>query len=150
VTSSADTLSPPPDPAIAILPRIRAIITDPHIILFLVKNPRRRSFNLYRVVVSFISIYSIKYCNTLIHSLKSYTYGSLFHSVYHSERRHVTLKSMIKENTRAPIFSLPDENENIRTLDEFKGSWVILYFYPKDDTPGCTQEACAFRDNFPF
>ncbi len=47
---------------------------------------------------------------------------------------------------RAPDFSLPDQSGTLRTLDEFKGKWVVLYFYPKDDTPGCTVEACAFRD----
>ena len=43
-------------------------------------------------------------------------------------------------------FHLPDENNVIHTLSQYKGSWVILYFYPKDDTPGCTKEACNFRD----
>lgn len=46
----------------------------------------------------------------------------------------------------APDFSLPDIAGNIRTLKEFKGKWIILYFYPKDDTPGCTNEACSLRD----
>ena len=46
----------------------------------------------------------------------------------------------------APDFSLPDENGTVRSLSEFKGRTVVLYFYPKDDTPGCTKEACAFRD----
>lgn len=57
---------------------------------------------------------------------------------------------MLQENTPAPSFSLFDETQTLRTLDSYKGSWVLLYFYPKDDTPGCTTEACAFRDNFPF
>lgn len=47
---------------------------------------------------------------------------------------------------QAPSFSLPDQNGRIRTLEEFKGRWVVIYFYPKDDTPGCTKEACNFRD----
>ena len=47
----------------------------------------------------------------------------------------------------APDFRLQDQNGNWRTLDEFKGKWVALYFYPKADTPGCTKEACEFRDN---
>ncbi|HWT40052.1 MAG TPA: peroxiredoxin, partial [Dongiaceae bacterium] len=46
----------------------------------------------------------------------------------------------------APDFSLPDLTGKLRTLAEFKGKWVILYFYPKDDTPGCTTEACSLRD----
>lgn len=57
---------------------------------------------------------------------------------------------MLQENTIAPSFSLFDEIETLRTLDLYKGSWILIYFYPKDDTPGCTTEACAFRDNFPF
>ncbi len=48
----------------------------------------------------------------------------------------------------APSFSLPDQEGRLHTLKEYRGQWVILYFYPKDDTPGCTVEACSFRDNF--
>ena len=47
----------------------------------------------------------------------------------------------------APEFSLPDHLGKARTLAEFRGKWVVLYFYPKDDTPGCTEEACNFRDD---
>lgn len=46
----------------------------------------------------------------------------------------------------APDFSLPDETGDIHTLAEFKGQWLVLYFYPKDETPGCTTEACSLRD----
>lgn len=46
----------------------------------------------------------------------------------------------------APNFSLPDQNGTTHTLSDYKGKWVLLFFYPKDDTPGCTTEACAFRD----
>lgn len=49
---------------------------------------------------------------------------------------------------KAPEFSLPDQNGQPRTLADFLGQWVVLYFYPKDDTPGCTKEACSFRDGF--
>lgn len=48
---------------------------------------------------------------------------------------------------KATDFSLPDQNGTVHTLSQYKGKWVILYFYPKDDTPGCTKEACNFRDN---
>jgi peroxiredoxin Q/BCP len=48
----------------------------------------------------------------------------------------------------APDFSLSDENNHIRRLSEFRGRPVVLYFYPKDDTPGCTTEACNFRDDY--
>lgn len=48
----------------------------------------------------------------------------------------------------APDFNLPDETGNTVSLDSLKGKPVILYFYPKDDTPGCTKEACSFRDYY--
>ena len=47
---------------------------------------------------------------------------------------------------KAPNFNLPDQDGNIHKLEDYKGKWLILYFYPKDDTPGCTKEACNFRD----
>lgn len=47
----------------------------------------------------------------------------------------------------APAFSLPDQNGRAVTLDSLRGKWLALYFYPKDDTPGCTEEACSFRDD---
>lgn len=47
----------------------------------------------------------------------------------------------------AQDFSLPDQNGKIHKLSDYKGKWIILYFYPKDDTPGCTKEACNFRDS---
>jgi peroxiredoxin Q/BCP len=55
----------------------------------------------------------------------------------------------IKINQMAPEFSLPDQNGKIHRLSDNKGKWVLLYFYPKDDTPGCTKEACGIRDNLP-
>lgn len=48
----------------------------------------------------------------------------------------------------APNFSLSDQDGNIVSLGDYIGKWVVLYFYPKDDTPGCTKEACNFRDSF--
>ncbi len=48
--------------------------------------------------------------------------------------------------TKAPDFSLPDQNDKLHSLHDYAGKWVVLYFYPKDDTPGCTTEACNFRD----
>jgi peroxiredoxin Q/BCP len=47
---------------------------------------------------------------------------------------------------KAPSFTLPDQNGVLRSLNDYLGKWVLLYFYPKDDTPGCTKEACGFRD----
>ena len=46
----------------------------------------------------------------------------------------------------APDFELPDQHGNVHRLSDYIGRWLVLYFYPKDDTPGCTREACAFRD----
>jgi len=48
----------------------------------------------------------------------------------------------------APDFSLPDQQGQPRRLSEWRGKWLVLYFYPKDDTPGCTTEACNFRDDW--
>ncbi|HET8690152.1 MAG TPA: peroxiredoxin [Candidatus Saccharimonadales bacterium] len=47
---------------------------------------------------------------------------------------------------KAPDFTLTDQNGNSRSLKDFAGKWLVLYFYPKDDTPGCTTEACSLRD----
>lgn len=49
---------------------------------------------------------------------------------------------------RATDFLLPDQNGKIHSLRDHRGEWIVLYFYPADDTPGCTKEACGFRDNF--
>jgi len=53
----------------------------------------------------------------------------------------------LKENDKAPDFSAKDQNGNIIQLKDFAGKKLILYFYPKDDTPGCTAEACNLKDN---
>jgi peroxiredoxin Q/BCP len=53
----------------------------------------------------------------------------------------------VVEGQSAPDFTLPDQEGKPVTLSEQRGKWVVLYFYPKDDTPGCTKEACSFRDN---
>lgn len=53
---------------------------------------------------------------------------------------------MIKVEDKAHDFSLPDQNGEIHSLSDYKGKWLVLYFYPKDNTPGCTKEACGFRD----
>lgn len=55
---------------------------------------------------------------------------------------------LLTAGTTAPDFTVNDQNGNPVTLSSFRGKKVILYFYPKDDTPGCTKEACNFRDNF--
>ncbi len=53
---------------------------------------------------------------------------------------------MLKEGDKAPEFEMADAQGKMHTLNEYKGKKVVLYFYPKDDTPGCTIEACGFRD----
>ena len=55
--------------------------------------------------------------------------------------------SEINTGQVAPNFNLQDQNGEWHTLDNYKGKWVVLFFYPKDQTPGCTTEACNFRDN---
>ncbi len=55
---------------------------------------------------------------------------------------------ILKENSIAPDFVLMDETGEMRKLSDFSGKDVVLYFYPKDDTPGCTTEACNFRDDY--
>jgi peroxiredoxin Q/BCP len=54
--------------------------------------------------------------------------------------------SLPKVGDRAPAFTLPDQDGKPRTLDEFRGKWLVLYFYPRDDTPGCTEQAGRYRD----
>ncbi|WP_316793590.1 thioredoxin-dependent thiol peroxidase [Pedobacter frigoris] len=56
--------------------------------------------------------------------------------------------SELKEGQKAPDFSAKDQNGDTISLSQFAGKKVVLYFYPKDDTPGCTAEACDFRDNY--
>jgi len=55
---------------------------------------------------------------------------------------------MLKEGTTAPAFKTTDANGETISLKDLRGQKVVLYFYPKDDTPGCTKEACSFRDDF--
>ena len=57
--------------------------------------------------------------------------------------------ALIEPGTAAPAFSLPDQDGNIHTLSAYRGRPVVLFFYPKDDTSGCTREACGFRDTLP-
>jgi peroxiredoxin Q/BCP len=57
--------------------------------------------------------------------------------------------AVIEPGKKAPAFSLRDQSGQTHELADYQGRPVILYFYPKDDTPGCTKEACAFQDNLP-
>ena len=56
---------------------------------------------------------------------------------------------MLETGTKAPYFSLPDQNGTIHTLEEYRGKKLILYFYPKDNTSGCTKQACGFGELYP-
>ncbi len=58
------------------------------------------------------------------------------------------MSDKIKIGSVAPAFALPDENGKTVKLSDFRGKKVVVYFYPKDDTPGCTTQACGFRDNY--
>jgi peroxiredoxin Q/BCP len=55
----------------------------------------------------------------------------------------------LKPGIKAPEFVLPDQDGKMHRLADYRGKWVLLYFYPKDNTSGCTKEACAIRDEFP-
>lgn len=55
----------------------------------------------------------------------------------------------IKVGDKAPSFKLKNQDDELISLTDFKGKKIVLYFYPKDDTPGCTKESCNFRDEFP-
>lgn len=56
---------------------------------------------------------------------------------------------MLDIGTKAPNFTLPDQDGNEHSLQDYRGKKVIIYFYPKDNTPGCTKQACGFRDLYP-
>jgi peroxiredoxin Q/BCP len=57
--------------------------------------------------------------------------------------------ALIEPGKKAPLFSLPDQAGTVHSLADYAGQPVVIYFYPKDDTPGCTKESCAFQDNLP-
>ena len=58
-----------------------------------------------------------------------------------------SLAEQIQLGAPAPDFELKDQSGQLHSIEDYRGKWVALYFYPKDDTPGCTTEACEFRDN---
>jgi len=78
--------------------------------------------------------------NTLLRSIKLALMGLLFITPSHADE--------LKTGVAAPDFSLRDQALKQHQLGDFKGHWLVLYFYPKDDTPGCTTEACNFRDDY--
>ena len=56
---------------------------------------------------------------------------------------------MLEAGSMVPKFSLPDQNGKVHNIEDYKGQWIIIYFYPKDLTPGCTTEACSFQEALP-
>ena len=58
-----------------------------------------------------------------------------------------SLAEQVQMGDPAPDFELKDQSGQLHSIEDYRGKWVALYFYPKDDTPGCTTEACEFRDN---
>lgn len=56
---------------------------------------------------------------------------------------------MLEIGTKAPDFTLPDQNGTLHSLEEYRGKKVVLYFYPKDNTPGCAKQACGFGEHYP-
>ncbi|MFK7788445.1 MAG: thioredoxin-dependent thiol peroxidase [Phycisphaeraceae bacterium] len=64
-----------------------------------------------------------------------------------AKKTDTTEPNMIEQGKTAPAFHLADQDGNKHRLSQYKGQWVVLYFYPKDNTPGCTTQACGFRDN---
>jgi thioredoxin-dependent peroxiredoxin len=82
-----------------------------------------------------MSLKIIFYISVLVLAFLGYRYYNSNHS------------SPLKVGQDAPTFTLPDANGNSVSLSQYAGQWVVLYFYPKDDTPGCTKEACHFRDD---
>ena len=57
---------------------------------------------------------------------------------------------MLEAGVKAPEFKLQDKDGNLVSLSDFKNKKIVLYFYPRDNTPGCTKQACSFRDNYEF
>ncbi|HEY0905884.1 MAG TPA: peroxiredoxin [Methylophilus sp.] len=78
---------------------------------------------------------------------KLLTYGLLLWLAVWGYRQYQQPSQRLSVGALAPDFTLPDQAGQSRSLKDWQGQWLILYFYPKDDTPGCTREACHFRDD---
>jgi peroxiredoxin Q/BCP len=74
-------------------------------------------------------------------------FASLVCALFLISGTSVLLAQEIKEGDPAPEFELRDQDGQLQSLEDYRDKWVAVYFYPKDDTPGCTTEACEFRDN---
>ena len=86
---------------------------------------------------------SISFTNIFIEFEKSFF---SFCKTYASTTTTIRIM-IITTQSPAPTFSLSDQDNSIHSLEDYAGKWLVLYFYPKDDTPGCTTEACSFRDS---
>lgn len=78
-------------------------------------------------------------CKTFLLMMFTFTLLNLLPSI--------SFAAELKVGDKAPQFSLVNQNGETLSLQDYQGKWVVLYFYPKNDTPGCTTEACSFRDN---
>ena len=88
------------------------------------------------------------------HAAATVTYNSLGHimtriAVNAADSHLFSAAALAAQPTvgRAPEFELPDQDGQLHSLEDYRDQWVVLYFYPKDETPGCTTEACEFRDD---
>lgn len=79
--------------------------------------------------------------------IKLIFYGLLLWLAIWGYRQYHQPTNRLNVGMKAPDFKLPDAQGETRELSEWQGKWLVLYFYPKDDTPGCMREACAFRDD---
>lgn len=79
--------------------------------------------------------------------IKLIMYGLLLWLAIWGYRQYQQPSTRVSVGMKAPDFKLPDAEGQIRRLSDWSGKWLVLYFYPKDDTPGCTKQACQFRDD---
>ncbi|HSH86258.1 MAG TPA: peroxiredoxin [Methylophilus sp.] len=79
--------------------------------------------------------------------VKLIMYGLILWLAVWGYRQYNQPSARLSVGMKAPDFKLPDAQGGTRRLADWQGKWVVLYFYPKDDTPGCTKEACQFRDD---
>lgn len=79
--------------------------------------------------------------------VKLIMYGLILWLAIWGYRQYHQPSARLSVGMKAPDFKLPDAQGGTRRLADWQGKWVVLYFYPKDDTPGCTKEACQFRDD---
>ena len=79
--------------------------------------------------------------------MKLFTPGFLLLALFLLPAAPVLADASLEIGAPAPEFELPDQDGQLHSLEDYRDQWVVLYFYPKDETPGCTTQACEFRDN---